>query len=61
MIIHIENETYPSDIRDVQKMISVDEGLQELIKFDNEVLFPYVEKLLTELKKAVDPSPMAFL
>lgn len=46
---------------DVQKVISVDRGLQELIKFDNNILFPYVKKLLEQLKIAVDPSPMAFL
>lgn len=61
MSIHIGNEAYPSDIRDVQKIISVEEGLQELIKFDNESLYPYVEKLLNELKVAVNPSPMAYL
>lgn len=61
MFIHIGNEEYPSDIRDVQKVISVDRGLQELIKFDNNILFPYVKKLLEQLKIAVDPSPMAFL
>jgi hypothetical protein len=61
MSILIGNEEYPSDIRDVQKMISVEEGLKELIDFDNNLLFPYVEKLLSQLKVAVDPSPMAFL
>lgn len=61
MSILIGNEEYPSDIRDVQKMISVEKGLKELIDFDNNLLFPYVEKLLSQLKVAVDPSPMAFL
>ena len=61
MSILIGNEEYPSDIRDVQKMISVEEGLKELIDFDNNLLFSYVEKLLSQLKVAVDPSPMAFL
>lgn len=61
MSILIGNEEYPSDIRDVQKMISVEAGLQELIKFDNEYLYPYIEKLLNELKTAVNPSPMAYL
>ena len=61
MSILIGNEEYPSDIRDVHKMISVEEGLKELIDFDNNLLFPYVEKLLSQLKVAVDPSPMAFL
>lgn len=61
MSIRVDNELYPSDIRDVQKRISVDEGLKELIEFDNNVLFPYVEKLMNELKTAVLPSPMSFL
>lgn len=53
MAILIGNEEYPSDIRDVQKMISVEQGLKELIDFDNNMLFPYVEKLLNQLKAAV--------
>lgn len=61
MSILIGNEKYPSDIRDVQKMISVDGGLQELVEFDNDILFPYILKLLEQLKKAVNPSPMAYL
>ncbi len=61
MSILIGNEEYPSDIRDVQKMISVESGLKELIDFDNNMLFPYIEKLLGQLKIAVEPSPMAFL
>lgn len=59
--ILIGNSEYPSDIRDVQKMISVEKSLQELIDFDNNMLFPYIEKLLSQLKTAVAPSPMAFL
>jgi len=61
MSILIGNDEFPSDIRDVQKMISIDEGLKELIDFDNHILFPYVEKLLEQLKMAVNPSPMAYL
>ena len=61
MSILIVNEEYPSDIRDVQKMISVEQGLKELIDFDNKMLFPYIEKLLNQLKAAVEPSPMTFL
>ena len=58
--ILIGKEEYPSDIRDVQKIISVDQGIQELINFDNNTLFPYIEELLDELKEAVKPSPMAY-
>lgn len=61
MSILIGNEEYPSDIRDVKKMISVEDGLQELIEFDNTYLYPYIEKLLNELKTPVNPFPMAYL
>lgn len=61
MSIYIDDEECPSDIRDVQKIISVEKGLQELIDFDNNMLFPYVEKLLNHLKIAVDPSPLTFV
>ncbi len=57
----IGKDEYPSDIRDVQKMISIDDSIQELIDFDNQILFPYVKKLLEQLKIAVNPSPMTFL
>ncbi len=57
----INNEEYPSDICDVQKMLSVDKGLQELIEFDNLVLYQYMIKLLERLKIAVDTSPMVYL
>lgn len=60
MSILIKNDEYPTDIRDVQKIISVNNGLQELIRFDNNILFPYIVRLLEQLKKAVEPTPMAF-
>jgi hypothetical protein len=41
-------------------MISVEDGLQELIKFDNTYLYPYIEKLLKVLKNEVNQSPMAY-
>lgn len=61
MSILIGDKEYTSNIRDVQKVISVDKGIQELIDFDNELLFPYINKLLGQLKTAVNPSPMAYL
>jgi len=56
--LQIGNKSYPSDISDVQRIISLKDGLEELVKFDNEELFPYLEKLIIELEKAVNPSPM---
>jgi len=61
MLLKIGNKDYPSDIRDVQRIISLEEGVNELIDFDDNKLFPYIKQLLELLRKAVDPSPMAFL
>lgn len=60
MSISINGEQCPSDISDVEKIINLEKGIEDLIKFDDEKLFPYFHKLLTELKDAVDPSPMVF-
>ena len=51
-------ESYPTDIRDVRKVLSIDELMDELRKFDNEKLYPYVVGLIEKLKIAVSPSPM---
>lgn len=56
--LQIGNQSYPSDISDVQRIISLKNGLEELVNFDNKELFPYLEKLIIELEKAVNPSPM---
>jgi hypothetical protein len=61
MLIKIGDQDYPSDIRDVQRIISLEDGIKELIKFDDNKLFPYIKQLLELLREAVDPSPMAFL
>ncbi|MCH5262153.1 MAG: hypothetical protein J1F42_04505 [Lachnospiraceae bacterium] len=57
----IGKEEYPSDIRDVQKIISLEDGIKELIDFDDNILFPYIEHLIEELIIAVNPSPMAYM
>ena len=54
----IGKESYPTDIRDVRKVLSIDELMDELRKFDNEKLYPYVVGLIEKLKIAVSPSPM---
>lgn len=59
MVINIGGSNYPSDIRDIQRKVSIDEGIQELVTFDNNLLCPYIEKLYDALKSAIDPSPMA--
>lgn len=61
MNLFIGKEQYPSDIRDVQKIISLKESIQELIDFDDNILFPYMIKLIKSLEQAVEPSPMAYI
>lgn len=56
--IIIGKESYPTDIRDVRKVLSIDELIDELRKFDDEKLYPYITGLIEKLKVAVDPSPM---
>ena len=54
----ISKESYPTDIRDVRKILSMDELIEELRIFDDEKLYPYIVRLIEELKIAVNPSPM---
>ena len=42
----------------MRKVLSIDELIDELRKFDDEKLYPYVVGLIEKLKIAVDPSPM---
>lgn len=42
----------------MRKVFSMDELIEELRKFDDEKLYPYVSELIKKLKIAVDPSPM---
>ena len=60
MKLLIGEDEYPSDIRDVQKIVELEKGIQELIDFDDNKLFPYINRLLTALKVAVNPSSMTF-
>lgn len=54
----IDKESYPTDIKDVRMMLSMDDLIDELRKFDDEKLYPYIVELIEELKIAVNPSPM---
>lgn len=54
------NERYPTDKRDIQKVISLKDAIIELKEFDDKVLFPYIKELLKLLEVAVDPSPIVF-
>ena len=50
----------PSDIRDVQYSISLEEAIQTLKDFDDNILFPYIDKLIHTLEDILHPSPMIF-
>lgn len=56
--ININNVMCPSDIKDVQKVTNLEESINELIKFDDEQLFPYIKKLINNLNNTIKPSPM---
>ena len=56
--LHIGNEQYPSDIRDVQMTLKLYDSITSLIDFDDNELFPYLTQLLNALKLAINPSPM---
>lgn len=53
-----EKSQIASDIRDVQLQFSLKEGIEELYKFDDDFLFPYIRDLLNELERVIQPSPM---
>lgn len=47
----------PSDISDVQMKLSLSDEIQRLRNFDDTVLFPYLQKLITALEEAISPTP----
>lgn len=55
--IKFGDKEYPSDIRDVQRELVLNDEVQKLISFDDYKLFPYLEKLLKSLEKIINPSP----
>ena len=46
-----------SDISDVQMELSLTEEIARLYSFDDEVLFPYIQKLLQVLEETIKPTP----
>lgn len=48
------NTELTTDIRDLQKVDSLNERISELYKFDNEKLFPYLNELITGLNKLLE-------
>lgn len=66
MGIYVENKSsgdmtlIASDISDVKNEFSLDEAKCELQKFDDNVLFPYIDNLIKTIEEILDPSPMVF-
>lgn len=58
--LRVNDQNCPSDIRDVQKTISLLGAIEELRQFDNNQLFPYIESLFQQLEALVKPSPLIF-
>lgn len=58
--LHVNDQKCPSGIRDVQATINLTDAIEELRKFDNEKLFPYIESLFNQLETLVKPSPLIF-
>lgn len=56
--LYIKDVKYPTDIRDVQKRISLRQAIEDLVKLDNEKLFPYIKELFYQLEVIVKPSPL---
>lgn len=53
----VGGKSCPTDVRDVQKALNLKESIEQLVKFDDEVLFPYIKELLHLIEKVVEPSP----
>ncbi len=53
-----ETLAMPSDSRDVQWSFSLQDSIAELLEFDNNALYPYLNGLFKELERVVEPSPM---
>ena len=48
----------PDCVNDVQKTMSLDDCIEEIKKFDDNILFPYIKELVEQLDKIVKPSPL---
>ena len=49
-----------SDHRDVQYTFSLEDAILELKEFDDNILFPYLQKLINTIEDILNPSPMVF-
>lgn len=48
----------PSDVRDVSKILVLEDEIKKLLDFDNDELLPYISKLLGEIIRIITPSEM---
>ena len=66
MGIYVENKSpgevtqIASDIGDVKYEFSLEEAIQKQKEFDDNVLFPYIKKLIETIEGILEPSPMVF-
>lgn len=54
-----EKHELPTEAKDVQLSFSLDDSIAELQQFDDEILFPYLQALIAELERVINPSPLA--
>lgn len=50
----------PSAIQDIQLKFSLEDSICELLDFDNNMLFPYLRSLISNLENIINPSPIVF-
>lgn len=58
--INIKGKDIPTDIRDIQEKTSLTDSINELINFDNDVLYPYLVKIIELLNNYLKPSKLVF-
>lgn len=56
--IIVNNEEIPSKIEDVQMKLDLIPAIDELFKFDNDILYPYIKSLIELLDSFVKPSKL---
>ncbi|MCI5938824.1 MAG: hypothetical protein SOU07_00490 [Bacilli bacterium] len=56
--INIKGKDIPSDIRDIQETTSLTVSINELINFDNNILYPYLVKIIELLNQYLNPSKL---
>lgn len=66
MGFYIENKTtgqltqVASDPQDVRYSFSLEDAISELRECDDNILFPYIQKLISSIEEILQPSPMVF-